>query len=63
LIIAPRAPAAIAVRKHATPAQLALAWLLAREPWIMPIPGITRRERAEENIGSIACGPVTRVAS
>lgn len=39
----------IAARKNATPAQLALAWLLAREPWIVPIPGTTRIERLTEN--------------
>jgi aryl-alcohol dehydrogenase-like predicted oxidoreductase len=39
-------------RKGATPAQIALAWLLAREPWIVPIPGTTKRERLEENIGA-----------
>jgi aryl-alcohol dehydrogenase-like predicted oxidoreductase len=44
--------AAIAVRKHATPAQLALAWLLARKPWIVPIPGTTKLQRLEENIGA-----------
>ncbi|MBW8744301.1 MAG: aldo/keto reductase [Sphingomonas sp.] len=41
---------AIAGRKHATPAQIALAWLLARKPWIVPIPGTTRLDRLEENI-------------
>jgi aryl-alcohol dehydrogenase-like predicted oxidoreductase len=46
--------AAIAARKHATPAQLALAWLLDRKPWIVPIPGTTRLERLEENIGAAA---------
>lgn len=44
----------VAVRKHATPAQIALAWLLARKPWIVPIPGTTKLERLEENIGSLA---------
>lgn len=39
----------IAARKNATPAQLALAWLLGREPWIVPIPGTTRIERLTEN--------------
>jgi aryl-alcohol dehydrogenase-like predicted oxidoreductase len=43
---------AIAARKHATPAQLALAWLLAQKPWIVPIPGTTKLQRLEENIGS-----------
>jgi aryl-alcohol dehydrogenase-like predicted oxidoreductase len=44
----------IAARKLATPAQIALAWLLAQEPWIVPIPGTTRLERLEENIGAAA---------
>ena len=42
----------IAERKHATPAQLALAWLLAQKPWIVPIPGTTRLERLQENIAA-----------
>jgi len=42
----------IAARKRATPAQVALAWLLARKPWIVPIPGTTKIHRLEENIGS-----------
>jgi aryl-alcohol dehydrogenase-like predicted oxidoreductase len=42
----------IAARKHATTAQIALAWLLAREPWIVPIPGTRRLTRLEENIGA-----------
>jgi len=46
--------AAIAARKRVTPAQLALAWLLARKPWIVPIPGTTRLQRLEENIGAAA---------
>jgi len=46
--------ATIAVRKKATPAQLALAWLLARKPWIVPIPGTTKLVRLEENIGAEA---------
>jgi aryl-alcohol dehydrogenase-like predicted oxidoreductase len=41
-----------AERKHATPAQIALAWLLAQKPWIAPIPGTTKRHRLEENIGA-----------
>ena len=41
-----------AARKKATPAQVALAWLLAQKPWIVPIPGTTKRHRLEENIGS-----------
>ena len=42
----------IAQKKGATPAQIALAWLLAQKPWIVPIPGTTRLERLEENIGA-----------
>jgi len=42
----------IANRKRITPAQLALAWLLARKPWIVPIPGTTKRHRLEENVGA-----------
>jgi aryl-alcohol dehydrogenase-like predicted oxidoreductase len=42
----------IGARKNATPGQLALAWLLARKPWIVPIPGTRRHSRLEENIGS-----------
>src|SRR5437867_2097198 len=44
----------IAKRKKATPAQIALAWLLARKPWIVPIPGTRKVERLEENIGAAA---------
>src|SRR5438094_2155871 len=44
----------IARRKKATPAQIALAWLLAQEPWIVPIPGTTKLKRFEENIGAAA---------
>jgi aryl-alcohol dehydrogenase-like predicted oxidoreductase len=43
---------AIATRKKATPAQIALAWLLAQKPWIVPIPGTTKLKRLEENIGA-----------
>jgi aryl-alcohol dehydrogenase-like predicted oxidoreductase len=46
--------ASIAARKGATPAQLALAWLLAKHPWIVPIPGTTKLQRLEENIGAAA---------
>jgi len=42
----------IAERKHATPAQVALAWLLAQKPWIVPIPGTTKLHRLEENLGA-----------
>ncbi len=43
----------IAGRKKATPAQIALAWLLAQKPWIVPIPGTTKLHRLEENIGAV----------
>jgi aryl-alcohol dehydrogenase-like predicted oxidoreductase len=42
----------IAERKRATPAQVALAWLLARKPWVVPIPGTTKPHRLEENVGA-----------
>jgi len=45
---------AIAKTKNATTAQIALAWLLAQKPWIVPIPGTTKIERLEENLGAIA---------
>jgi aryl-alcohol dehydrogenase-like predicted oxidoreductase len=48
------AVARIAARKQATPAQIALAWLLAQQPWIVPIPGTTKLHRLEENIGAAA---------
>jgi len=44
----------IAAQKRATPAQIALAWLLAQKPWIVPIPGTTKPARLEENIGAAA---------
>jgi len=44
---------AVAERKGATPAQIALAWLLAQKPWIVPIPGTTKLHRLEENLGSV----------
>ena len=44
----------IAARKKATPAQIALAWLLAQKPWIVPIPGTTKLHRLEENVGAAA---------
>jgi aryl-alcohol dehydrogenase-like predicted oxidoreductase len=44
----------IADQKKATPAQIALAWLLAQKPWIVPIPGTTKLSRLEENIGAVA---------
>ena len=43
----------IATGKHATPAQIAIAWLLAQKPWIVPIPGTTKLHRLEENLGSV----------
>jgi aryl-alcohol dehydrogenase-like predicted oxidoreductase len=46
--------AAFASKKNATSAQIALAWLLAQKPWIVPIPGTTKLERLEENIGAVA---------
>ena len=44
----------IGERKNATPAQLALAWLLAQKPWIVPIPGTTKLNRLDENIGAVS---------
>jgi aryl-alcohol dehydrogenase-like predicted oxidoreductase len=44
----------IAQRKKVTPAQIALAWLLAQKPWIVPIPGTTKMSRLEENIGAVS---------
>ncbi|MDA8428380.1 MAG: aldo/keto reductase [Geobacteraceae bacterium] len=46
--------ASIAAEKKATPAQIALAWLLAQKPWIVPIPGTTKLDRLDENIGAVA---------
>jgi aryl-alcohol dehydrogenase-like predicted oxidoreductase len=46
--------ASIAERKKATPAQIALAWLLAQKPWIVPIPGTTKLHRLDENIGALS---------
>src|SRR5664280_650050 len=46
--------AEIGKRKKATPAQIALAWLLAQKPWIVPIPGTTKLHRLDENIGAVA---------
>ena len=43
----------VAKRKNSTPAQIALAWLLAQKPWIVPIPGTTKLQRLKENIGSV----------
>jgi aryl-alcohol dehydrogenase-like predicted oxidoreductase len=42
-----------AEQKTATPAQVALAWLLAKKPWIVPIPGTTKLERLDENLGAV----------
>jgi aryl-alcohol dehydrogenase-like predicted oxidoreductase len=47
---------AVAERKGATPAQIALAWLLAQKPWIAPIPGTTKLRRLEENLGAVNVG-------
>jgi aryl-alcohol dehydrogenase-like predicted oxidoreductase len=44
--------AEIGKQKNATPAQIALAWLLAQKPWIVPIPGTTKLHRLDENIGA-----------
>jgi aryl-alcohol dehydrogenase-like predicted oxidoreductase len=44
----------IAAGKQATPAQIALAWLLAQKPWIVPIPGTTKAHRLKENVGAAA---------
>ena len=46
--------ASLGASRNATPAQIALAWLLAQKPWIVPIPGTTKLHRLEENIGSVA---------
>ncbi len=45
---------AFAAKKKATAAQITLAWLLAQKPWIVPIPGTTKLERVDENIGATA---------
>jgi aryl-alcohol dehydrogenase-like predicted oxidoreductase len=47
----------VAIRKNATPAQLALAWLLDRKPWIVPIPGTRKLSRLEENIAAVDLAP------
>jgi aryl-alcohol dehydrogenase-like predicted oxidoreductase len=44
----------VAAKKQATPAQIALAWVLAQKPWIVPIPGTTKLHRLEENLGGAA---------
>ncbi len=51
--------ASIAKRKNATPAQIALAWLLAQKPWIAPIPGTTKLHRLDENIGALSVEPTS----
>jgi aryl-alcohol dehydrogenase-like predicted oxidoreductase len=43
----------IAARKSVTPAQVALSWLLAQKPWIVPIPGTTKLHRLQENVGAV----------
>jgi aryl-alcohol dehydrogenase-like predicted oxidoreductase len=43
----------VADKKKATPAQIALAWLLAQKPWIVPIPGTRRMDHLEENLGAV----------
>jgi len=59
--------ASIAEQKEATPAQIALAWLLAQKPWIVPIPGTTKLPRLEENLGAVAielsAGDLTAIES
>jgi aryl-alcohol dehydrogenase-like predicted oxidoreductase len=47
----------VAARKGATPAQIALAWLPAQKPWMVPIPGTTRLHRLEENPGAASVAP------
>ncbi len=44
----------VAQRKNVTPAQVAIAWLLAQKPWIVPIPGTTKLHRLNENLGSVS---------
>jgi aryl-alcohol dehydrogenase-like predicted oxidoreductase len=46
----------VATRLEATPAQVALGWLLAQKPWIVPIPGTTKAHRLRENLGAVAVG-------
>jgi aryl-alcohol dehydrogenase-like predicted oxidoreductase len=48
---------AFAEKKNATPAQIALAWLLPQKPWIVPIPGTTKLHRLEENLGAVNVEP------
>jgi len=44
----------MAQRKKATPAQIALAWVLAQKPWMVPIPGTTKLDRLDENLGALS---------
>ena len=44
-----------AQQKNTTPAQIAIAWVMARKPWIVPIPGTTKIHRLEENLGAVNC--------
>jgi aryl-alcohol dehydrogenase-like predicted oxidoreductase len=44
----------LAAKKNATPAQVALAWVLAQKPWMVPIPGTTKLSRLEENLGALS---------
>jgi aryl-alcohol dehydrogenase-like predicted oxidoreductase len=44
----------MAAKKKATPAQIALAWILAQKPWMVPIPGTTKLSRLEENLGAVS---------
>lgn len=46
-------PTRFPAAKNATPAQVALAWVLAQKPWIVPIPGTTKIDRLEENLGAV----------
>jgi aryl-alcohol dehydrogenase-like predicted oxidoreductase len=49
----------IATQRQTTPAQIALAWLLAQKPWIVPIPGTTKLHRLEENLAAVDVGLMT----
>jgi len=53
----------VAQAKRATPAQIALAWLLAQKPWIVPIPGTTKLSRLEENLGAAQVDSINLLAS
>ena len=54
---------AVAVRKGATPAQIALAWLLAQKPWIAPIPGTTKLHRLDENLGAVGIALTAKICA